>query len=194
MKILLLAAMVVAFAAAGLVSAVCVCAKKTRQEQKSNCLIVLGARVWPSGRMSTSLKHRCESALEKWQEGLAEYIIVCGAKGSDEPETEALVMRKYLVENGVHERNIILEESSVNTQENLKNAKEIMGERGWTTAAVVTSNYHVQRALWLAKDYGITACGIPARPPKTCSARVRAVLRESVSWVVYVLRKLTGKD
>lgn len=179
-----------AVAGAGLFAAVCVCARKSRNAVKSDCVIVLGARVWPDGRMSKSLLYRCESALEAWRSGLAQNIIVCGAQGDDEPAAEADVMAAWFVKSGVPEKSVWKDAASVNTQENLENAAEIMTERGWKTAIIATNDYHVQRALWIARDVGIDACAVAARSPGSAKAWLLSRVREPVSWVLYWLRKL----
>lgn len=174
----------------GLLAAVCVCADRTRIPKPGDCIIVLGARVWPSGRMSNSLKYRCESALEAWKGGIAQNIIVTGGQGADEPVSEASAMRAYFLENGVPEENVFAEDASANTIENFKNAKKIMEDRGWRTAVVVTNDYHVQRALWIARDAGISASAAAAKSPDRISTRVISRLRETVSWCLYAFRRI----
>ena len=177
---------------AGVFSAVCICAARERAARRSDCIIVLGARVWPDGRMSNALRYRCERALEVWKEGLSENIIVAGGQGNDEPAAEADVMRAYFLKNGVPEQNIIAENISTNTIQNMKNAREIMLQKGWKTAAVVTNDYHVQRALWIARDAQVDACGIAAPSPNMLSSRLFCRFRESLSWILYVLRRVAG--
>lgn len=177
-------------AGAGVFTAVCVCAGKERTVQPSDCIIVLGARVWPSGQMSNALRYRCETALKAWQEGIAQHIIVTGGQGSDEPAAEASVMREYLIQNGVPKVNVIAEDASTNTIQNLKNAKRIMNQNSWKTAAVVTNDYHVQRALWIARDADVNACGIAAPSPDRLSSKLFCRLRESLSWALYALRRV----
>ena len=173
--------------------AVCYCAAKDRPAKASDCLIVLGAKVRPDGSMSNSLRWRCEAALEAWERDLAGEIIVCGGQGEDEPESEAEAMRKWLTEHGVPAESIYTDAFSTDTLENFANAAKIMGERGWTTAAVATSDYHVQRSLWLARDAGIDACGIPAQSPKSLWGFLYARLRETCSWMLYGARQIPGK-
>lgn len=171
-------------------TAVCVCAGKERAVQPSDCIIVLGARVWQSGRMSNALRYRCEAALQAWKDGVAQHIIVTGGQGADEPATEASVMREYFIQNGVPEANVIAEDASENTIQNLENAKRIMTQNGWDTAAVVTNDYHVQRALWIARDVGVNACGVSAPSPDKLSTRLFCRFRESLSWVLYAVRRV----
>ena len=171
-------------------AAVCICAGKRRTAQPSDCIIVLGARVWPSGQMSNALRYRCEAALQAWKDGVSQNIIVAGGKGADEPTTEAAAMREYFLQNGVAEEKVIAEDASVNTIENLRNAREIMERNGWKTAAVVTNDYHVQRALWIAQEAELNACGISAPSPEKLSTRLICRLRESLSWGLYALKCL----
>ena len=173
-----------------LVGTVSVCAALERAVEPADCIIVLGARVRPDGTLSDSLRYRCEAALEAWREGLAPAIIVCGAQGGDEPMPEAVAMRGWLAAQGVPEANIVLEDASFNTEQNLENAKALMDERGWKSAVVVTSDYHLQRALWLARDAGIEASGIAAESPHTLGMWLKDRLREACSWGVYALNKV----
>lgn len=171
-------------------AAVCTCAGVRRKARASDCLIVLGAKVRPDGRMSNTLRYRCERALKAWEEGVAWNVIVCGGRGKEEPEAESGAMRAWLVRHGVPEERIKEDAQSSDTRSNLLNARKIMAEHGWRTAAVVTSDYHVQRALWLARDMGMKACGIAARSPRSIKSWTMARLRETASWALYGLRRI----
>ena len=173
-----------------LVGTVSVCAALERAVEPADCIIVLGARVRPDGTLSDSLRYRCESALAAWQEGLAPALIVCGAQGGDEPMPEAIAMRDWLMAQGVPEEAILVEDASFNTEQNLDNARALMDKRGWKSAVVVTSDYHLQRALWLARDAGIDACGIPAESPHPLPMRLKDRVREACGWGMYALRKI----
>ena len=159
-------------------------------EGTPDCLIVLGARVCPDGRMSETLRLRCERALALWRETGAPGIVACGGRGGDEPCAEAEAMRAFFMENSVPALQIVVDADSASTRANLVNARRIMAERGWTTAAVVTSDYHLTRALWIAADLGMQAVGAAAASPNRRGARLRAYGRETVSWALYALRRL----
>ena len=168
-----------------LFSAVCLCALVKRPLKKSDCIIVLGAKVHPDGSMSNSLRYRCEAALSAWQRGCAGKIILCGGKLGEAPCSEAGLMRSFLLDAAVPDDALIMEDQSRNTVENLKNARQIMIDRGFADAAIVTSDYHLQRAIWIARKFSIRACGIPAKSPSRFSSRMKNYLRECVSWVVF---------
>lgn len=171
-------------------TAVCVCAGRRYEPRAADCIVVLGAHVWMDGRMSNALTYRCEAALQAWRDGLSPYIIVCGAQGRSEPEPEAAAMRRWMIAQGVPEDRVIAEDRSVNTLENLQNARAIMERRGLHTAAVCTSDYHLTRALWLARDVGLPATGIPARSTRDAISFARGRIRETCSWILYAIRKL----
>lgn len=171
-----------------LLAAVSICAKRRHPVKKSDCIIVLGAKVWPDGRMSNTLRFRCEKALEAWQNGIAGMVIACGGRVQDESETEASAMARWFEEKGVPPECILREDKSADTRENLNNARVFMEESGMKTAAICTSDYHLTRAMWLARHIGIEACGMPAPSPKTMYGFIMGRVREVVGWVLYFFK------
>lgn len=185
-----IAVLVLAIVLGGMMTAVFMCSRRAFEARRADCIIVLGAQVWMDGTLSKTLEARVDAALEAYNVGVANKIIVCGGQGADEPTSEARAMRDNLVAKGVPAADVYLEERSVNTQQNLENAHAIMREQGWSTAAIATSDYHLTRALWLARDEGIDASGIPAPQPVRIAVRLSSYARESVSWALYVLRRV----
>ncbi|MDR0269448.1 YdcF family protein [Paenibacillus sp.] len=112
--------------------------------------IVLGASMWGDSP-SPGLKERLDEALKLYREKKFKSIIVSG--GLDKPEykyTEAEGMRNYLVEQGVPEASIILENKARSTYENLLYSQEIMEEYGFSSAVIVTHQYHGMRSKEIA--------------------------------------------
>lgn len=155
----------------------------------ADAIIVLGAMVRPDGALSTVLERRVEVAHEAYQQGRAERVIVCGAQGKNEPSTEARAMAEALIERGVPAQAILLEEDSFNTAQNLTNARRIMQDEGLDSALVVTNDYHMARALSICGELGMDASGLPAASADTAFVRWRLRVRESLSWVNYILRQ-----
>lgn len=183
-------ALACAVVAAGMMAAVYTCSRRTFEAKKSDCIVILGARVWEDGTLSKTLWARVTAGLNAYNEGIAGKIIVCGGQGSNEPVSEAEAMRDYLIAAGVPAENIFMDDQSVNTQQNLENARAIMCAQNWTTAAIATSDYHLTRAMWIADDLGLDACGIAAPTPVRRLIKLTNYARESASWVVYELRKV----
>lgn len=169
----------------GLFAAVCICARLPRKAGRGDVLLVLGAKVRPDGTLSHSLQRRCETAMQAWRNGCAPKLLLCGGICAGDPGPEAEYMRAFLLERGVPPEALMLETRSSNTVENLKNARRIMEANGMERALLVTSDYHLTRALWIARDQGVTACGIGAPSPGRLRFRLKARLRETVSWILY---------
>ena len=60
-----------------------------------------------------------------------------------------------------------------------------MAAQGWTRAIIVTSDYHLQRALWMARDLGMQAWGAGAKSNPRPLKRIKARSRECISWILY---------
>ena len=135
-------------------------------DKDTDCVIVLGAKI-RGETVSRALADRLDAAYEyAVKEGNEEVIIiVSGGQGEDEVTTEAKVMKQYLVDKGLDEDRILMEDKSVNTKQNLTFSYEIIKEKIGKDAkiAICTSNFHVYRATLLAKNMGLeNVCGIAA--------------------------------
>lgn len=149
-------------------------------QRESDVIIVLGAQVKPDGTPSEALRRRLTAALEAYREK-PQTIIVCGAQGTNEPRAEGDVMRDWLLAQGVPAEDVIEETASFNTRQNLEYAKAMMEHRGLSQALIVTSDYHVARALKLCRQVGISATGkgSPSKPEYF----IKNHFREGLSWI-----------
>ncbi|MDD2428169.1 MAG: YdcF family protein [Eubacteriales bacterium] len=156
----------------------------------SDALIVLGAQVQPDGIPSVQLEWRLEKALAEYQR-IPRIIVVCGAKGPDEPATEASVMRQWLIARGVDPGHILMDEDSFNTKENIAHAVALL-PHGQTEVTIVTSDYHLPRAMAVAKDLGLEPSGIgsPIKPEYWLKNHTR----EALAWGKYFLGKILPID
>lgn len=138
------------------------------KDTKADAVIVLGAAVRGS-TPSVQLAYRLERALEYFRENPDSIIVVSGGKGHDESQTEAEVMKAWLVSRGVPEEAIIEEDRATSTEENFIFSKALIDERlgdGEKTLAFVTNRFHVFRSERLAANLGLEAFGIAAREYK----------------------------
>lgn len=129
--------------------------------EPGDTIIVLGAKLIGS-QPSTMLRLRLDKAIRLYQQGYAPTIIVSGAKGADEDTSEAAAMQGYLINQGIPENKIIIEDKSYNTFQNLNNCQTIMKEHGLEQAIIVSNASHIRRSLILAQHLGINATGAPA--------------------------------
>lgn len=120
-------------------------------------VIVLGCGI-RGERVSVGLAKRLDKAAEYHRQNPDAFIIVSGGQGPQEDISEALAMKRYLVEKGITEDKIIMEDKSTSTITNFSYSKEIMEENGLSLSSVVfvTNAYHVYRAATYAKAQGLT--------------------------------------
>lgn len=147
--------------------------------------VVLGA--YTNGyEPSPPLAARLRTALALYRQGYVRAIIVSGGQGENETVSEARSMKRFLVLNGVPEQVIYEERMSTNTWENLRHSRSIMRERGFQTAIIITSDYHLPRALAVARMLGIEATGCGAASSR---GEFRAAVREVFAHIEYILRR-----
>lgn len=127
----------------------------TVAEPKLDYVIVLGSQL-SNDEPGPVLKLRLDKAFEYARENPDTYLILSGGKEKRKTETEAQVMKRYLVEQGVPEGQLLLEERSASTLENLVFSKELIGERSRTARiGILTSNFHLYRAQMIARKQGL---------------------------------------
>lgn len=148
-------------------------------------MVVLGCQVKPWGP-SVLLQDRLDKALEYWEEYPGTVIVVSGAQGPDEPSTEARAMADYLMEKGVPEENILLEEKSHNTIQNLMYSKQLLEERGYDVSGgvvVVSNGFHLARTRMLAGRAGYVSVSTLAAPSSHVPSRLKMYIREPIALV-----------
>lgn len=119
-----------------------------KAENDAEIIIACGAAV-RNGKMCNALLFRMQKALEYVRKSDA-ICVVCGGKGKDEEYAEAYLMSEYLIKNGIDRERIIVEDKSESTRQNFLFAKEKLNEIP-DKIAVVTSDFHIYRALREAK-------------------------------------------
>lgn len=115
-------------------------------------IIILGAQWKPEGP-SEVLRRRLNKAVEYLRENTDTVVIVSGGKGNNEPMSEAAGMRQYLVNAGINDEQILMEDLSTNTTENLVFSGKLLDKEN-DRVVIVTNNFHVFRALRIAKKQG----------------------------------------
>ena len=125
-------------------------------------VIILGAGLLQGERVSRLLSDRLDKAIDIYnRHSVPPVLIPSGGKGADEKISEAEAMEGYLLDKGIPEDRIIKEDQSVSTFENLDNSKTIIDARsGSRNTVLVTSNYHVYRALRYCRKVGLKCTGV----------------------------------
>ena len=154
----------------------------------SDVIIVLGAQVKPDGEPSLQLQWRLDAAAKAWQERNC-LVIVCGAQGSNEPAPEAHVMRDVLIAQGVPEEAILMDDQSFNTRQNIQNAVTLLEGHDVEDVLIVTSDYHLPRAMSIAEDAGLSASGLGSPTKLGLRFWVKNHGREALAWIKYWMQK-----
>lgn len=153
-------------------------------DEDVNYCIVLGAGIFPDGRLSLSLKIRLDNAKEYLDEHENVICIVSGGQGDTEPVAEAYAMRDYLIAQGIEQSRILTEANSFSTHDNMTFSAQVMEDYDSSlekTAVIVTNDFHIFRSLAVAKNRGITGYGLPGHTPLL--VKVTSYMREFLTIV-----------
>lgn len=150
-------------------------------------MIILGCRVMPGGEPSILLQDRLDTALDYLDDHPDITVVVSGGQGSNEPTSEAACMADYLEEHGVDSDQILLEDQSSNTKENLIYSRELLEEHGIVVlrdeVLVVSNGFHLTRAQMLAERYGYKSVSALAAPTSHIPSRIQMYIREPLALV-----------
>ena len=150
--------------------------------------IILGAAVKPGAEPSDALRRRILHGAALFHAGEVERLICSGGIGKM-PPSEASVMRRVLIENGVPDGVITLEDGSHSTLENLTLSRAILPKGA--TVCVISEKYHLPRAVLCARRLGLHARGSGPSIKDTSPARLAfACLREIPALALYALRPM----
>ncbi|MCZ8521750.1 MULTISPECIES: SanA/YdcF family protein [Paenibacillus] len=153
----------------------------------AEAILVLGARVYPDGRVSDIVKDRLDTGVELYRLGRAPKILVSGDHGRKDYD-EVNTMKNYLLKAGVPEADIFMDHAGFDTYDSMYRARDVFLVR---KAIVVTQDYHVKRAVYLGRELGIDTYGVASdhrNYRKIVQYEAREVLARSKDfWGVHVL-------
>ena len=150
-------------------------------------MVILGCQVKSWGP-SILLQDRLDKALDYLEEHPDMTVVVSGGQGPDEHVTEAQAMYDYLLAHGVNGEQILLEEESHNTVQNLKYTRELLESEGYDLTAdivVVSNGFHLTRVqmlwerVWGSGDNLSTL----AAPSSHMPSRLKMYIREPIALV-----------
>ena len=123
-----------------------------------DCIIVLGCKVRNDGSLSDMLRDRLIRGLELYNTGTSSKLLMSGDHGQKDYD-EVGAMKHYAIQNGVPSENIFMDHAGFSTYETVYRAKEIFDA---DKVVIVTQEYHLYRALQIAKQLGLEAYGVPS--------------------------------
>ena len=121
-----------------------------------DCIVVLGCQVKDNGKPSDMLADRLKRGIELYEQGSAPKIIMSGDHGRTEYD-EVNTMKQVAIDSGVPSSDIFMDHAGFSTYESLYRAKEIFEA---DKLIIVTQEYHLYRAVYIAEQLGIEAYGV----------------------------------
>ena len=150
-------------------------------------MVILGCQVMADGDPSVLLQDRLDTALDYLEEHPDLTVVVSGGQGSNEPVSEARCMADVLIQGGVAEEQIRLEDQSSNTMENLVFSRELLAREGIeveeTDVLVASNGFHLTRARMLAGRFGYGEISTLAAPSSHLPSRLYMYIREPLALV-----------
>ncbi len=120
---------------------------------KSDVILVLGYSLEDDQTPSLFLEQRLETALDLYNNGYSDHIIVSGGIGPTDSIAVAESMKSWLIDNNVPRDVIITENTANNTYENFTFSKEICDANNFDSVIIVTSDFHMYRSMLMAKEF-----------------------------------------
>jgi uncharacterized SAM-binding protein YcdF (DUF218 family) len=153
--------------------------------------IVLGAAVW-GDEVSPVFRERINHAIDLYRSGKVRKIIFTGGQGNKDELTEAAEARQFAIKNGIPEKDILIEERSHTTYENVVNAKRVADANGLKKVLIVSDPMHMKRAVAMARDIGLDA--YPSPTPTTryrgWRSQFESLAHETYYYLGYLARKV----
>lgn len=158
--------------------------------KNADYMIILGARV--KGTVpSLALQFRIDYAAEYLNENPATIAIASGGKGPGEDISEAESIKRELIEHGIEESRILLEDKSTDTYENIGFSKKFIPEKA-EIGLVVTNDFHIFRAKMIADNENLKINGLPAKTP--IQAVLKSYAREYMALTKYFMINVFRQD
>jgi len=153
---------------------------RTDQSRSVEAIVVMGVAQY-DGRPSPQLQARLDHVITLWNAGTAPLVVTTGGNQPGDRFTEAEASRRYLVEAGVPESAIILEDRGSSTLDSLQRVHDILAVQEITEILIVTDPYHAARSRMMARDLGMIA-HVSATPTSvvTGSENVRRHVEEGL--------------
>jgi uncharacterized SAM-binding protein YcdF (DUF218 family) len=159
-------------------------------DAKADAAIVLGAAVWTSA-VSPVFRERINHGIDLYQTGKVRKLIFTGGQGNPGEPTESSAARQYALQRGVPMADILIEEKSHTTYENIVYAKQLADAHGIKKVLIVSDPLHMKRAVMMATDAGLEADPSPTPSTRYQGFKSQATLlaHETYYYIGYLLRR-----
>ena len=160
----------------------------TSSDTQADAAVVLGAAVWSRG-VSPVFRERINHAIDLYRRRRVHKIIFTGGQGNANEPTEAAAARNYALTNGIAPSDILIEQRSHTTYENLVYAKQLADVHGLKKVLIVSDPMHMKRAIAMAEDVGLDAYPSPTQTTRYTGFRsqVGELTRETFYYLGYTI-------
>jgi uncharacterized SAM-binding protein YcdF (DUF218 family) len=164
--------------------------RNTASDVQADAAIVLGAAVW-GNELSPVFRERVNHAIELYRSGRVRKLIFTGGQGNQDEEAESVAARQYARQRGVPAGDILIEDRSHTTYENLLYAKQVADDHGLNKVLIVSDPLHMKRAMLMARDMGMEADPSPTPTTRYQSVKSQAGLLayETYYYIGYLLHR-----
>ncbi len=145
---------------------------------ESQAVLVLGASVFSSGQMGDVFRDRASVALDVYNTGKADKILVSGYSTDNYDEVDAA--KKFFLENGIPAEDVFLDYVGFDTYDSVYHARYVFKVK---SLIIATQSFHLPRALYLARGLGLEASGIPSDLRTYSAIGTRNFFRENAARV-----------
>lgn len=158
---------------------------------EADAAVVLGAAVW-GDKPSPVFEERINHGIWLYKNGYVDKIIFTGGKGESNEFSESSIAKNYAIENSIPAKDILIEEKSTITQDNILYATQIVNENNYSKVIIVSDPLHMKRAMLMAKDYGLEAYSSPTQTTKYTTAKSKTLFlaREVFYYIGYGIFRL----
>jgi vancomycin permeability regulator SanA len=131
----------------------------TTIKDEVDCILVLGAGIW-GDKPSPMLQDRLDTAIKLYKDGVSNKIIMTGDHGTKEYD-EVNIMKQYAIDAGIPSEDIFMDHAGFSTYESIYRARDIFKVKNMV---IVTQEYHLYRALYIANSLGVKSYGVNSDP------------------------------
>ncbi|HZG50781.1 MAG TPA: YdcF family protein [Pyrinomonadaceae bacterium] len=178
------------FVAAGLLAARIYSYRNDASDAPADAAIVLGAAVW-GAEVSPVFRERINHGINLYRKGKVRKLIFTGGQGNQGEPTESAAARQYALRSGIPAHDILIEEKSHTTYENILYAKQLAEAQGLRKTLIVSDPLHMKRAMAMAKDLGLSASPSPTPSTRYRGIKSQAALlaHETYYYIGYLLHR-----
>jgi uncharacterized SAM-binding protein YcdF (DUF218 family) len=164
----------------------------TDYRRPADAVVVFGARVYASGKLSDALEDRIRTGCEIYRAGLAKRLVLSGGRG-DGAVTEASAMRRYALAHGARAEDIFMDDNGINTEATVRDTVPLLRQWGARRVLAVSHFYHLPRIKMAYQRAGMDVFTVPARQGHLLSQMPYNMAREAAAFWSYYFRERPTK-